>query len=424
MSRSVCIPRERESMHMLVMGDTGHGKTVTVLQVLCQIEERGEAAIIYDPKREFLPQFYEPERGDIILNPLDERCPFWNFSDEVLHPAEALTLAESLFPDKPGEEPFFLDTTRDIFAYLLNLKPTPEQFIAWLCDEEEIQRRVKGSVHAIKIDARADRQMIGVLSTLGKIGSALSLLPREDEAQRRWSAAAWAKERKGWIFITSSPTTRAQQKPLISLWLDLLVLRLMNTGTVGGRKTWFVLDELASLQRLPQLETALTESRTSQTPVVLSFQGKGQIDERYGKTTSEAMLSQAMTKVFLKTNDPASALWISDSIGEVEVERVRETRTQGQSPQARNSEQRDITREPLVMASQITGPNPLDGYLKHGNLVVDMRVPYLHFEKRHPGFIEREPREDEPASMPPPVAPCNPSGQQTEINQGPTPYFE
>ena len=97
-SRWLRIPRDREAMHFLVVGDTGHGKSATIRQVLSQIEERGETAIVYDPKLEYLSQFYDPNRGDVILNPLDARCPFWTPGDEVPHPAEAYTLAASLYP--------------------------------------------------------------------------------------------------------------------------------------------------------------------------------------------------------------------------------------------------------------------------------------------------------------------------------------
>lgn len=76
-SRWVRIPREREAMHLLVMGDSGHGKSATIRHALRQIEERGETAIVYDPAMEYLPEFYDPKRGDVILNPLDARCPFW-----------------------------------------------------------------------------------------------------------------------------------------------------------------------------------------------------------------------------------------------------------------------------------------------------------------------------------------------------------
>jgi len=106
MSRCVRIPRERESMHVLVMGDTGQGKSAIVRQALCQIEERGETAIVYDPAMEYLPQFYEPERGDIILNPLDARCPFWTPGDEVPHEAERLRWRRACSRSRAGRTAF------------------------------------------------------------------------------------------------------------------------------------------------------------------------------------------------------------------------------------------------------------------------------------------------------------------------------
>ena len=116
---------------------------------------------------------------------------------------------------------------------------------------------------------------------------------------------------------------RERLRPLISLWLDLLVLRMMDEGSAAQRKTWFVLDELGSLQRLPQLTTAITESRKSNCPMILGFQGKAQIETLYG-TISEALLSQPATKIYLKTSEPNAAEWISKAIGEVEIEPASE----------------------------------------------------------------------------------------------------
>ena len=163
----------------------------------------------------------------------------------------------------------------------------------------------------------------------------------------------------------------------------------MNEGGSGARKTWFVLDELTTLQRLPQLTTAITEGRKSNNPMVLGFQGKAQVEALYGHI-AEAMLSQPATKFFFKTSEPHASEWISKSIGEVEVERFRESRTRGVFPHQRENEQREITREPLVMASEIGGLEPLHGYLKHGNLVVRMRIPYLKLEEPAEKFIERK----------------------------------
>jgi len=393
LSRWARIPRDREAMHFLIVGDSGTGKSAAIRQLLAQIWERGEAAIVYDPAMEYLPQFFNAARGDVILNPMDARCPFWSPGDEVPHEAEALTLAASLFPDQGRENRFFVEAPRKIFAHLLNLKPTPQELTYWMSNADEIDKRVEGTELAAMIDKGAANQRSGVLGSLNMVADAFKLLPKESETTQRWSTVEWAKKQKGWVFLTSKPTMRERMRPLISLWLDLLVLRMMNDDS-AKRKTWFVLDELASLQRLPQLTTAVTENRKSNNPMVLGFQGKAQVEALYGHV-AEAMLSQPATKIFLKTSEPHASEWISKAIGEIEVERFRESRTLGRFPVSpgRDSESRDITREPLVMASEVAGLDPLHGYFKHGNLVLRMRFPYLELAAKVEKFIERKPVE-------------------------------
>ncbi|MBB5344466.1 type IV secretion system DNA-binding domain-containing protein [Tunturibacter empetritectus] len=388
LSSWVRIPRDREAMHFLIVGDSGTGKSATIRQLLSQIADRGEAAIVYDPAMEYLPQFYNEGRGDVVLNPLDARCPFWTPGDEVPHEAEALTLAVSLFPDQGRENRFFVEAPRKIFAHLINLRPTPQELTYWMSNADEIDKRIEGTEMAAMIDRGAANQRSGVLGSLNMVADAFKLLPTESETDRRWSTVEWAQQRKGWVFITSKPTMRERMRPLVSLWLDLLVLRMMNDDTVR-RKTWFVLDELASLQHLPQLKTAVTENRKSNNPMVLGFQGKAQVEALYGHV-AEAMLSQPATKIFLKTSEPHASEWISKAIGEIEVERFRESRVKGAFPRGRESEQRDITREPLVMASEVGGLDPLHGYLKHGNLVVQMHFPYVELRSHAEKFIERK----------------------------------
>jgi hypothetical protein len=223
------------------------------------------------------------------------------------------------------------------------------------------------------------------------IADTLKLLPSENETTARWSAAEWSKQRRGWLFLTSTPETRKRLIPLTSLLLDTLVLRLMNQGQSNTQKVWFVLDELASLQRLPQLHTAITENRKSNNPVMLGFQGRSQLETRYGHE-AEAMLSQPATKIFLRTSEPRAADWISKTIGDVEIERLRESRSSGQMGRQRNTKSYNLQRqvEPLVMASEITGLADLHGYLKKGNLVVRMNFPFIELPSKQPKYIERQ----------------------------------
>ena len=396
---SLRLPLRIEPNHILIMGDTGTGKSTLIRRILLQIEERGETAIVYDPALGYTPEFYNPERGDAILNPLDQRMPYWSPGDELRHPAEALTLASSLFPDRRNENQFFVEGPRKIFAHLLTYRPTPEQMAWWMCHDEEIDQRVRGTQYAAMIDKKAPAQRSGILASLNMVADSLKLLPSETEANGRWSAADWSRQRKGWLFLTSTSETRERLLPLTSLWLDTLVLRLMNQGQTSSRKVWFVLDELATLQRLPQLHTAVTENRKSNNPVVLGFQGRSQLETRYGHE-AEAMLSQPATKIFLRTSEPHAAKWISDTIGKIEIERLRESRSSGQLGGQRNTtsynNERDVV--PLVMDSEISGLENLHGYLKSGNLVVRMSFPFIELPMKHPKYIQRpaEVRPEEP----------------------------
>ena len=267
---------------------------------------------------------------------------------------------------------------------------------------EEIDRRVKGTEYAAMIDRDSPPQRNGVLGSLNMVADAMKLLPSESETTQRWSTLDWSKERRGWLFLTSTPDTRRRLAPLISLWLDILVLGLMNQGRTSPRPVWFILDELATLQRLPQLHTAITENRKSNNPVVLGFQGRSQLEVRYGHE-AEAMMSQPSTKVFLCTSEPHAAKWISDTIGEQEIERIRESRTNGYFPHSRKSASYNLEREvkPLVMASEISGLEKLYGYLKCRNLVVRLSLPYIELERREAQYVERAAR---PHKEPPKVA--------------------
>jgi type IV secretory pathway TraG/TraD family ATPase VirD4 len=384
---ALAIPRAIESSHLLIMGDSGTGKSALIRQLLRQLEDRGDSAIVYDPALEYTPQFYAPERGDVILNPIDARSPYWSPGDELRHDAEALTLATSLFPDRVNENPFFTEGPRRIFAHLLTFRPTAEELTAWLCQDEELDRRVHGTPYASIIDRQAPAQRSGVLAALNMVADTLKLLPRESQTTRRWSASSWARDRRGWLFLTSTPETRTRLVPLTSLWLDMLVLRLMKRGQPSQRAVWFVLDELASLQRLPQLHTAVTENRKSNNPVVLGFQGRSQLETRYGHD-AEAMLSQPATKIFLRTSEPHAAKWISDTIGEVEIERMRESRSKGKYGQRSFGLERQV--EPLVMPSEVSGLPSLRGYLKLENLVLRLHFPFIDVPARHPAFVERQ----------------------------------
>ena len=220
------IPKHAEVKHIQIMGDTGTGKSTIIKQLLQQIADRGEVAIVYDPAGEFTESFYKKNRGDWILNPLDRRSPYWTPSSELKNPAEARTIAASMYQpreDKRGE--FFTDTPQKIFAHLLKYRPTPEQLVHWMSNEKEIDRRLEGTELANFAPKNAPQQRSGVLASLGLVADSLRLLPTRAEAhEREWSATEWAEKARG--LDLSSPRPKPSR-------------RLCARCTLSGLTCWY-----------------------------------------------------------------------------------------------------------------------------------------------------------------------------------------
>ncbi len=214
------IPLRAEAQHMQIIGDTGAGKSALMFQVLRQVQSRGDAAIVYDPAREFVKRFYNPSRGDVILNPLDKRCPYWGPADELRSRSEAKALAASLFQppqDKKGE--FFIESPQKIFAFLMAYGPTPDELVEWMSNPEEIDRRLKGTEHAHLIDPRAHQQRAGVLASLGLVADSLRLLPKVERRKRIMDGYRMGREAAR-LDLPHVASSRARSPPSSSKPMD------------------------------------------------------------------------------------------------------------------------------------------------------------------------------------------------------------
>ena len=107
------------------MGETGSGKSTAIRQILRQVQKRGESAIVYDPAMDFVGEFYDPGRGDLILNPLDARCPYCALNDEIVRVETATTIVAAFLPETKYEREFFTDAPRRVLAHLFKRRPQP-----------------------------------------------------------------------------------------------------------------------------------------------------------------------------------------------------------------------------------------------------------------------------------------------------------
>src|SRR5260370_22353721 len=116
-SYTLSVPYAEENEGLLLLGDPGTGKSQAIHQLLDRITERdpNEAVIIYDPAGEFIERHFNPAT-DIVVNPLDARCPYWaphleiSEGDEKLNAAERQVISGSFFtcPDDASQTARFV----------------------------------------------------------------------------------------------------------------------------------------------------------------------------------------------------------------------------------------------------------------------------------------------------------------------------
>jgi len=402
-SYTLSVPRIEENEGLLLLGDPGTGKSQVIHQLLDNIAKRKpqEAVVVYDPAGEFIEKHFDPD-SDIVLNPLDARCPFWMPGYDILgvdaevSAPERQFIAESFFPYPEHLAPntqFFIKAARSIFAQMLTFTPTPERLVEMLADEELIEYCVAGTEHAHLIGSDAKGQRGGVLATLSEIGESFKLLPTTEERTKDWlSFSKWARRRQGWIFITSTHNTREALRRLHAAWINILLGNLLGDSyrVSGYRPCWMMIDEVHSLKHLPILQSTLVEARKYGVKTVLGTQNKTQFEEHYGRGAA-TMLASSHTKILFRCNEPESARWVSEMIGEEEKERPRIGTTATVQANGRDSinystftERRLVVSKEQVMAL----PN-LHGYWKYADSVVPFRIEPIDRPTVAPSFLPR-----------------------------------
>jgi len=394
------VPRTIESQHFLFVGAPGSGKSTAIRRMLRQIEERGQTAVVLDPECEYVPEFLRSERRDLILNPLDGRCPAWSPWWELRPGSEAMDaelLAAALIPDPPnvfsqsGADFFFRQSARTLIVSLLQgVKSREPGDIPKLLalPRAKLREALRGTPAEALIDPGAHEQGAGIVATAFNATNPFRYLT--GNAEQSWSAFEWAQSRAGWLFLTSTEDSREAALPLQSIWLDCIVRRLMAEQERRG-PVWIIADELPVLKRQNQLESLVVRGRKRGLCAVLGFQAITQLRAIYGHEQTATLAAAPATKLILRTGEAETARWSSAQIGEREISRTQigtNTALREQRDSFSVHPQRLI--ESAVLSSEIQMLQPFEGYLCiTGHHRARVTIPYLAPVKRHPGFVRR-----------------------------------
>lgn len=336
-------PYSFENRGIFLQGSAGSGKSQVIKQLIHDVRERGgrDKLIIYDRKPEYLPIFYRD--GDIVICPADRRHTPWDLFSEIRSELDVGGVIASLIPETGGSEGnqrFWDSSARDVMkATLLRLKnmhpnPSNKELVEFLfshsSDIREFWLELKkdsASAHFGKTLAPAENKqnMSNVPSSvMATLSSYISSFTRPEVAERGWfSIKEWliSEETEGQaIFLVNPAKYSSDYQSFFTVILDIAMREMISIPNDINRRVWFFADEFGSLFKLDSVVRLLAEGRSKGACTVLGTQDLAQIRQKY-KDDTETLVNNCNSKVIARVTSKDEAKYMSEMIGELEVEK-------------------------------------------------------------------------------------------------------
>jgi hypothetical protein len=378
------IPMADETKHFKLIGTTGTGKSTAIQELLSAALARGDRAVIADPDGGYLKRFHDPGRGDVVLNPFDERSRKWDLFAEIKTPYDVDQLARSLIPDHDGADrswrgyarTFFSAVTRQ--AHESGIDDLGELYrLLVVAETAELRTLVKGTPAQPFLDEHNSRMFDSIRSVTSSAVGAIDYIAQQKSAGlsiRDWVSG----DSRGVLFMPYKAGQIAALRSTISGWMRLAIFETMNReeqpeerGRKDARRLWFVVDELDALGQIDGLKDALARLRKFGGRCVLGFQSIAQVSSTYGQGDAHTIVENCGNTLILRcsaSEGGGTARFASQLIGEREVLRTtvsRSSRTSELFGSVSRSEHFNV--EPAVLPSQIEQLPDLSGYLKHAS---------------------------------------------------------
>ncbi|WP_084158929.1 type IV secretion system DNA-binding domain-containing protein [Solidesulfovibrio alcoholivorans] len=394
---NIPLPVEVENLHLLFGGGTGSGKSTLFRELALGAVKRRDRFFCLDPNGEMMSKFYQD--GDVILNPYDDRTKGWSFFNEIRSDYDFHRYALSIVPtgrtaDAEEWASYGRLLLRETAKKLHSMgQSSVKELFHWttIAPPNELQQFLEGTL--------AESLFTGSSEATRAMSSARFVLSDKlpehvTMPSGSFSLRSWLEDSNGGnLWITWREDMAVALRPLISAWTDALFVSILSMPENANRRIWAFIDELASLEKLSTLESALTKGRKHGLRVVAGLQSTSQLDHIYGREAAQTLRScfSSLAVLRIAKSDPKTAEDFSNSLGEHEVERERESRSSGMR-YSNTGQQIVHEKERVVSASELTSLPELSGYLA---LVGDRPIAkfttgYVRFKNRVPGFVERK----------------------------------
>jgi len=372
------LPFELESKHLLYLGSVGSGKTASMLHAIQSIIQRGDKAVVYDYKGDLTE--WLGGRDDVSLIAFaDNRSEAWHIAKDIYNPLLARELAQTVI--KETSEPVWGENARDVVAgvleYLMINKPDIWGFqdVSDLLNEnrQELAAKLHSIGHggANTIDKpKDDKGANSVVSTVRSGAWIFDVLAQAwGNPSSGFSIRDWLKDEqpeKRIIIMRNYPDLSAVSNWLLYILFNQLFGEVLSLKDSKERRIWAIMDELATLPKMPRLEECLVASRSKGFRFMCGIQNFSSMRERYGANIAQTIFSQFSTKIICRVADSDTASALASDMGgdrrvvRADVQRIHKLNDEGNETKDWNVTWHEKV-EPTMMNSSIMNlPDPTE----------------------------------------------------------------
>lgn len=392
-----------EIMNFLIHGTVNVGKSTLIRWLLDYIRKRGDRAIIYDSGCTFTETHFNP-KTDFILNSHDDRCANWQMWGECVDVVDYENMAASLIPVEGESDPFWVSSSRTIWADLaIRMSTDPdrsiEKFLKTLLSlsMKSLREYLANTPSANLVEEKIEKTAISIRSVVTNYAKALRYLQGLDDGTRPgFTIREWMtseQNNNSWLFISTLARHRQSVRPLISMWVSMATIFLQSMGENPDRRVWFIFDEKTSLQKIPNFAETLAEGRKFGSCFVIGIQNMPQLINVYGREQAKSIFDLLNTRMYGRSPSAEVAKIVEEELGPQRRKEAQEQNSYGMdSVRDGVSIGKNRVRESVVDYEQIMKLPNLKFYVRlPGEYpIVRLGLKYRKMKKRHPGFIERD----------------------------------
>ena len=297
-------------------------------------------------------------------------------------------------PRETAADPFWLNAAKDVFVAGLRFldsrgnRANADIWDFFCLGLEDIKQSLKTipleHQMAVKHIENTDRGPgASVMSTLTEKISFLRYLSGLDGA---FSFRDYIRKTAGRnLFLLNIKNYAAIFRPLMTFAFDVMIretLSLPDTDKAENRRIWFCIDEIGSLDQISVLFDLLTVARSKGGCLLVANQDLGRIEDIYGRANRRTFYNNFNTNFILRLNDPDTADFLSQSIGEREVVKVMASRQMSpkDSGDRKSFSDQDKT-EKLILPSEFINQPDFHCVIKvSGHGITEGVIPRVFFE--------------------------------------------